>query len=184
MVFLFRWTCNPWLSGVTMLVRWLCSFPASEMHVRWLCSSPASEMLVRWLYELSMASGNAPHGKDNGIKDEPTNRPWRHFKGHQRGPVGLAVTGFWARNAPLSSREGQSARELLDLHFHRGPVLVPVFKEHAHNETCEKKAKTKARGPNPEENRQRDIHQARRRSRKEKYPQVAQNGLSVREFLT
>ena len=28
---------HQWMSGVTMLVRWLCSFPASELHVKWVC---------------------------------------------------------------------------------------------------------------------------------------------------
>ena len=37
---------HQWMSGVTMLVRWLCSSPASERLLWWVCqprSSPASE---------------------------------------------------------------------------------------------------------------------------------------------
>ena len=143
---------SQWLSGVTMLVRWLFPwlqnslsggpFPATERQVA-LFFPDFRPAFVRWLYDLSMASGNAPHGKMVQQAREPTGLgviskatkdvPAQCF---------LAVTGFWARNAPLSSRSecegavGPSCSQRA--HFQCSRI--------AHSETCEKKAKTKARG--------------------------------------
>ena len=121
---------HPWLSGVMMLVRWLC--------------------------ETSMASGNAPHGKeDNCIKDEPTNRPSRHFKGHQRCPcpVGLAVTGFGKECTLILDKV--RLRGSFWTFMSKGPVIFPVFKDRTQRDL--RKKQRQRQGVHPEENRQREI---------------------------
>ena len=89
-------------------------------------------------------------------------------------PGGLAVTGFWARNAPYLPREGPSCWTFI---FTDGHVQSSRIRWGRPAER--QKAKTKASDPPPEENRPRGQppdHQARRRSRKETLTQVAQNG--------
>ena len=119
------------MSGVTMLVRWLCSSPASAMHVRWVCkprSSPASE--------------NAPLG--NTIASEPT--------GCVLSKVGQEGLSRWScchwilgKECTLTpSIRSASERELLDLHFHRRPRTE--FQDTTGNGN-RKKAKTKASDP-------------------------------------
>ena len=121
-----------------MLVRWLCSSPASELYVKWVCKPRSSP-----------ASGNAPLGK-KGVR-EPTGCVQGRLK--QVCPGGLAVTGLGKECTLLTSR--RSVRKLLDLHFHRGPR--PESSGIRWGRPAERQKKQRQRqATNPEENRQRD----------------------------
>ena len=96
---------HPWMSGVTMLVRWLSSFPASAL----LDLVGLSTLVLPRRQEMH------PSAKVR----EPTGCVFVQGRLKQVCPDGLAVTGFWARNAPYFEKRPES--ELLDLHFHRGP---------------------------------------------------------------
>ena len=93
-------------------------------------------------------------------------------------PDGLAVTGFWARNALYLPRQGQSPSCWTFMFTEGHDQRVPRYGgEDLQNDT---KSKDKGKRPNqgriakritpPEETRQRPPdHQARRRSRKETF---------------
>ena len=116
---------------------------------------------------------------------EPTGCVFVQGRLKQVCPDGLAVTGFWARNAPYFEK-GQSP-SCWTFIFTEGHVQrVPGYGgEDLQNDT---KSKDKGKRPNqgsiakritpPEETRPTPLdHQARRRSRKETFfSQVAQNG--------
>ena len=112
---------------------------------RSLCSSPTSDRLLSggsrtypWL------QGNAPHGNMGQHVNQQV------LASFQRPPKMSLPSVFWLSldfgqgMHPYPRDEELSARELLDLHFHRGPIFQ--CSRIAHSETCEKKAKTKARG--------------------------------------
>ena len=133
---------HPWMSGVTMLVRWLCSSPASERHVKWVCPPSFFPGLRKC----------TPRQKKSGYVNQqaaPFQRPPK-----KACPGGLAVTGFGKECTLTPSRRSESERELLDLHFHRGPR--PEFQDTV-GKTCRTSKKQRQRqATNPEENRQRD----------------------------
>ena len=114
---------------------------------------------------------------------EPTGCVFVQGRLKQVCPDGLAVTGFWARNAPYFEKRPES--ELLDLHVHRGPR--PESSGIRWGRPAERHKKQRQRqATQPGENSQKDNppethqrppdHLARRRSRKETLSQVAQNG--------
>ena len=94
---------HPWMSGVTMLVRWL--FPIVS----------------------TARSGECQHSFFPGLRKctprqkvrEPTGCVLVQGRLKQVCPDGLAVTGFRAGNAPYVEKRPES--ELLDLHGHTGP---------------------------------------------------------------
>ena len=139
-----------------MLIRWLCSFPASARF----------PLVGSVNLRSSPASGNAPLG--NEATREPT--------GCVLSKVGQSRSFRWScchwigqGMHPTPSRRSES--ELLVLHFHRRPR--PEFQDTV-GKTCRTtKSKDKGKRPPPEENRPRGQppdHQARRRSRKESHP--------------
>ena len=88
------------------------------MLVRWLCSFPASALLD--LVGLSTLVLPRPQEMHPSAKvREPTGCVFVQGRLKQVCPDGLAVTGFWAGNAPYFEKRPES--ELLDLHVHRGP---------------------------------------------------------------
>ena len=142
---------HPWMSGVTMLVRWLCSFPASETG-----SSGGSVNFVL----------PRPQKMHPSATREPTG--FRHFKGHQSKSSRWSCCHWIFEQGMHPTTSIRS--ELLDLHFDRGPRPGYGGKDLQN----EKKQRQRQASHHPKENRQRD-HQARRRSRKESLTQVAQN---------
>ena len=77
------------------------------MLVRWLCSFPASALLD--LVGLSTLVLPRPQAMHPSAKvREPTGCVFVQGRLKQVCPDGLAVTGFWARNAPYLPRQGQS----------------------------------------------------------------------------
>ena len=149
------------------------------MLVRWLCSFPASALLD--LVGLSTLVLPRPQAMHPSAKvREPTGCVFVQGRLKQVCPDGLAVTGFWARHAPYFEKRPES--ELLDLHVHRGPR--PESSGIRWGRPAERHKKQRQRqatqpGENsqkdnpPEENRPRGQppdHQARRRSRKETHP--------------
>ena len=104
---------HQWMSGVTMLVRWLCSFPASELLA-----------LVDPLV-LPRPQENTPLG-NQGTR-EPTGCTIFKKQRKQVMSGGLAVTGLGKECTLTPSIRSES--ELLDLHVHRGPC--PKFQETA-----------------------------------------------------
>ena len=121
------------------------------MLVRWLCSSPASELLLWWVCKPRSfpASENAPLGKKVHVNQQAAS--------FQRPPKMSAQVVLlsldWARNAPYLDKV-KVRGELLNLHFHRRPVIVPVFQGTAGPE--ERKKQRQRQATHPEENRQRE----------------------------
>ena len=150
--------------------RTACQVALSRLrNGRSLCSSPTSDRLLSggsmtypWLQEM--------HPTAKWCNKHVNQQVLASF---QRPPKMSLPSVFWLSldfgqgMHPYPRDEEPSARELLDLHFHRGPMFQ--CSRIAHSETCEKKQRQR-QGAYPEENRQRDHPQARRRSRKEKYP--------------
>ena len=79
---------HPWMSGVTMLVRWLCSFPAS------------AQLPLVGLSTLVLPRPQAMHPSATKGAREPTGCVVSKVGSSSVCPDGLAVTGFGARNAP------------------------------------------------------------------------------------
>ena len=124
-----------------MLVRWLCSSPASERHVKWVCKPRSSP-----------ASGNAPLGKKKGYVNQQAASCPRSAKAASVPVVLLSLDS--ARNAPYFEK----------VRFREGAV-VPSFSQRATSrefrdtvgKTCRTSKKQRQRqATNPEENRQRD----------------------------
>ena len=145
---------HQWMSGVTMLVRWLCSSPASAMLVRWACKPRSSS-----------ASENAPLGKKGHVNQQAAS-----FQRPPKRPAQVVWLSLdWARNAPyyldkVRVREGAVGPSFLtDGHFQSSRIQRGA-----------KKAKTKASDPIQRRiakgNERPPDHQARRRSRKETHP--------------
>ena len=129
---------HQWMSGVTMLVRWLCSSPASERLLWWVCkprSSPASE--------------NAPLGKKGHVNQQAAS-----FQRPPRRPAQVVLLSLdCARNAPyyldkVRVREGAVGPSFSQTATSR----VPGYGGDLQNE----KSKDKGKRPHPEENRQRE----------------------------
>ena len=137
-----------------MLVRWL--FP-------WLQNSlsggpfPASERQVALFFPGVRTALSGGSMKRPWLQEMHPTAKWcnKHVNqqvlaSFQRPPKMSLPSVFWLSldfgqgMHPYPRDEEQSARELLDLHFHRGPIFQ--CSRIAHSETCEKKAKTKARG--------------------------------------
>ena len=125
--------------------RTACQVTLSRLqNGRSLCSSSTSEMLVRWLYELSMASGNAPHGKMGQQAREPTGG---HFKGHQRCPCPVFFGCHWilGKECTLILEMRNRVRgSCWTFIFTEGPF--PVFKDRTQRD-LRKKSKDKGKGP-------------------------------------
>ena len=130
---------HQWMSGVTMLVRWLCSSPASERLLWWVCkprSSPASE--------------NAPLGKKGHVNQQAAS-----FQRPPKRPAQVVLLSLdCARNAPY----------YLDKVRVREGAVGPSFSQTASSrvpgygggpETGKKQRQRQA--TYPEENRQREI---------------------------
>ena len=130
---------HPWMSGVTMLVRWLCSSPASERHVKWVCPPSFFPGLRKC----------TPRQKKKRVR-EPTG--CAISKATQEGLSRWSCCHWIGQGMhPTSSRRPES--ELLDLHFHRRPR--PVFQDTV-GKTCRTtKSKDKGKRCHPEENRPR-----------------------------
>ena len=96
---------HPWMSGVTRLVRWLCSSPASERYVKWVCEHSFFPGLRKC----------TPRQK-KGVR-EPTGCVISKAT-KEACPGGLAVTGFGKECTLL--REGQ---------IPRGSCWTFIFKE-------------------------------------------------------
>ena len=155
---------HPWMSGVTMLVRWLCSSPASERHVKWVC-------LPSFFPGLRKCT---PRQKKKRVRE----------------PTGCAISKATQEGLSRGScchwiRQGMHPNSLEKVRVREGAV-GPSFSQRATSRVPGyggedlqnvKKAKTKAsdqsRGESPKG--QPPDHQARRRSRKETLSQVAQN---------
>ena len=71
----------------------------------------------------------------------------------------------------------------MDLHFHRRPVLVPVFKDRTQRD-MRKKSKDKGKRPHIQRRIAKGEITKLGDDQERRQYQVAQNGLSVREFLT
>ena len=149
-----------------MLVRWLCSFPAS------------AQLPLVGLSTLVLPRPQAMHPSATKGAREPTGCVVSKVGSSSVCPDGLAVTGFGARNAPYYLDKvrvravGPSCSQRATSREFRDTV----------GKTCRttQKSKDKGKRPNqgriakritpPEETRQTPLdHQARRRSRKETF---------------
>ena len=122
---------HPWMSGVTMLVRWLCSFPASALlaQVGRVVFCPASALLAQ--------VGGSVNTRSSPASRKCTPRQPREHVNQQAASCprstskvclgGLAVTGLGKECTLTPSIRSES--ELLDLHVPRGPR--PTFQETA-----------------------------------------------------
>ena len=155
---LFPWLQNSWSDG---------PFPASERQVAlffpgFRTALSGGSMTYPWLQEM--------HPTAKWCNKHVNQQVLASF---QRPPKMSLPSVFWLSldfgqgMHPYPRDEDQSARELLDLHFQRGPVSSV---QGSHTARPAKKKQRQRQGANAEENRQREHPQARRRSRKEKYP--------------
>ena len=121
---------HPWMSGVTMLIRWLCSFLASARF----------PLVGSVNLRSSPASGNAPLG--NKATREPTGCVLSKV-GQSRSSRRSCCHWIGQGMHPTPSRRSES--ELLVLHFHRRPR--PEFQDTV-GKTC-RTTKSKDKGKRP-----------------------------------
>ena len=92
---------HQWMSGVTMLVRWLGSFPPSTLlaQVGRFVLARHQNCLLRWvgLPTLVLPRPQEMHPSATNVNPQAASCPRSASKVCLGG---LAVTGFWARNAP------------------------------------------------------------------------------------
>ena len=103
---------HQWMSGVTMLVRWLCSFPASELLAQ------VGPFVLPRPQEMHPSATKGHVNQQAASFQRP---PKQVISG------GLAVTGLGKECTLTPSIRSES--ELLDLHFHRQPL--PEFQDTA-----------------------------------------------------
>ena len=106
---------HPWMSGVTMLVRWL--FPSTARSGE--CQHSFFPGLKK-MHPSATRRAREPTGCVLLQVREPTGCVFVQGWLKQVCPDGLAVTGFWASNALYLPRQGQSP-SCWTFMFHTGP---------------------------------------------------------------
>ena len=140
------------MSGVTMLVRWLCSFPASALlaQVGQCVLARRQNCLLRWVglttLVLPRPQGNAPLG------NEPTGCVLSKVgqEGLSRGSCCHWIMGKECTLTPASRSES----ELLDLHGPRGLIKSKDKRKRSKQRTIAKRRNERP-SSHPEKTRQR-----------------------------